>query len=70
MKQRYLVCYDYGQGGVWAYIAATSPEKITDKYPQLTVVTERPPWMTDKDEPGESMTFDIDDPASGWLTQL
>ncbi len=30
MKQRYLVCYDYGQGGVWAYIAATSPEKITD----------------------------------------
>ena len=70
VKSRYLVCDDYGMGGVWAFITARSPDEITAKYPQLTVATERPYWMTTEDEPGEAMTFDIDDPPSGWLTVL
>ena len=69
-KSRYLVCDDYGMGGVWAFITARSPDEITAKYPQLTVPTEPPSWMTTENEPGEDMTFDIDDPPSGWLSLL
>jgi hypothetical protein len=69
-KSRYLVCYDHGMGGVWASITADSPDEITTKYPQLTVLTERPSWMTIEKEPGVDMTFDIDDPPTGWLTLL
>jgi hypothetical protein len=48
VKQRYLVCYDYGQGGVWAFFVARSPQEIRSKYPELIVATERLPWMTDE----------------------
>ena len=69
-KTRYLACHDYGMGGVWAFVTARNPDEITAKYPQLTVVVDRPSWMTPESEPGEDMTFDIDDPPAGWLTAL
>ena len=70
VKNRYLTVYDYGMGGVWVYITARSPDEITTKYPGLNVVLELPSWMTPNEEPEENMTFDIDDPPSGWLSSL
>ncbi len=46
-KQIYLVAYDYGQGARWAYVRAASPAEIQAAVPELTVVPERPGWMTD-----------------------
>lgn len=47
-KHEFLVCYDYGMGGLWGVFMARTAEEITDVYPELTVVTERPKWMTEE----------------------
>ena len=67
MRSRYLVVYDYGQGGVWAYITAESAQQITDRFPELSVVETTPEWMTGEVRKAieARMSFDIDDPA-GW----
>jgi hypothetical protein len=70
VKNRYLALYDYGMGGIWVYITARSSEEITAKYPGLNVVMNHPEWMTPDEEPNDSMTFDVDDPPSGWLASL
>jgi hypothetical protein len=61
-KQRYLVLYDYGQGGVWAFVWARSAAEIGDRFRALKVVEKMPPWLTGdalaKTE--ERMTFDVD----------
>jgi hypothetical protein len=50
-----------------AYIAAESAKKITDRYPELSVVETTPDWMTDEVRMTleARMSFDIDDPT-GW----
>jgi hypothetical protein len=69
-KHRILCCYDYGIGGVWIYVFARTTEEIRTKYPELTVVEERPAWVTAGEEPDENMTFDIDRAPTGWLREI
>jgi hypothetical protein len=45
----FLVVYDYGQGGVWAVIRAESPAEVRARFPELTLVADRPGWMSDSD---------------------
>jgi hypothetical protein len=47
-EHEYLVCYDYGMGGLWGVIIASSREVILAKYPELDVADERPRWMDDE----------------------
>jgi hypothetical protein len=55
---------DYGHGGSWALIRAESDEQIRRLYPELHVVKERPPWMTDEIFAKlEALETDIDRPA-------
>ena len=72
MKTDFLVVYDYGMGGVWAIIKAHSKDEIIQKYPMLSVVEERPSWMTDAyfDQVASARTYDVDDPPEGWLLTL
>jgi hypothetical protein len=35
MKREYLVLYDYGMGGVWAYLTAENEDQIRERFPQL-----------------------------------
>jgi len=72
MKRKYLVNYDDGMGGVWAYLLAVSESEITRRFPELTVVHDRPPWMTDADQGRieETLTLDIDDSSAPVLKQL
>jgi hypothetical protein len=71
-KTDFLVGYDYGTGGVWAYLLADSPDEIAQRYPELQVISERPSWMSDDEERGirERMTIDIDDEANEFLAAL
>lgn len=48
-KQEFLVCYDYGMGGLWGILMARTADEVSDAYPELVVVSERPKWMTDED---------------------
>jgi hypothetical protein len=47
---KYLVCYDYGAGGVWLYVEAESPSEITATYRDLKVFETPPSWMTPEAE--------------------
>lgn len=38
----WLVCYDYGQGGLWWWITAPSPDAITALYRDVTVFDQPP----------------------------
>ena len=72
MKQKHFVVYDYGQGGLWAFIYADSPQQIVELYPELKVVSEIPAWMTDelRSRLETTETYDLDSPPSGLLADL
>jgi len=48
-KSEFLVCYDYGMGGLWGIFLARTADEITGKYPELVIVEEWPKWMTEAD---------------------
>jgi hypothetical protein len=68
MRKRHLVCYDYGQGGLWAYVYADSPEEIAVKFRDLEVIAAPPAWLT-SEEQAKLETYDVDCP-DGWLAKL
>jgi hypothetical protein len=72
MKHKHLVVYNYGQGGLWAFIRADSAEQIEERYPELKVVSEIPTWMTDdiRSRLEATETYDLDAPPSGLLADL
>jgi hypothetical protein len=48
MKRKHLVTYNYGRGALWAFIYADSPLEIVERYPELELVHEVPPWFTNE----------------------
>ncbi len=44
----FLVCYDYGQGGIWLYLQADNPAEITNTYRDLIVFETPPPFWNDE----------------------
>ena len=65
VRRPHLVVYDYGQGGVWAYVWAESDHQIRELYPELTVVDELPVWLGDIRLP----SYSANDPA-GLLAEI
>ena len=71
MKKRFLVCYDYGQGGVWALVSASSAAAIRTQYPELDVADGIPEWVTlEVMTRWWQHTYDLDAPPSGMLARL
>jgi hypothetical protein len=72
VRKPFLVVYDYGQGGVWAFIVAKSSSEIRTKFPELKVVESPPEWMSERDleELSKTMTFDLDDRRAGLLASI
>ena len=73
-KQTFLICYDYGTGGVWFLIDANSKEQVEKLHPQFEAFTDKPDWMSEEDkieyyETAEKVGshWDIDDEPQGWL---
>ena len=72
-KRRFLVVYDYGQGGVWAFVWARSQEELHEKFRDLTVVDAIPEWLSgdELENTERRMTFDVDDVKPGdWIAFL
>jgi hypothetical protein len=70
-EQEFLVCYDYGMGGLWAVMIAPSKTAISKTYPELLFAVEQPGWMTD--EYFEKLRSDplwLDSPPTGILNAL
>ena len=67
----FLVLYDYGQGGLWAYLRAASADEIRLAFPDLVIVPEPPDWM----EEGEVRRLQddaqpVNGPHHGFLAEL
>jgi hypothetical protein len=65
--------YDYGQGGVWAFVWARSEQELHEKFRDLKVVESVPDWLTGEQlaMTEERMTFDIDRIEPGdWISRI
>jgi len=69
MKIKYTSVYDYGMGGIWAVILASSKGDIVEKYPVLQVFDIPPDWMStvEYNKIAATSSFDIDDDPPDWL---
>lgn len=67
----FLVCYDYGMGGLWGVLVAPSEYAIKEKYPELVIADRWPPWLEETEL--QTMRSDplwIDSPPTGLLLAL
>jgi hypothetical protein len=71
-KSEFLVCYDYGMGGLWGVFTAASASEVTNLYPELVVVTYRPKWMTSEslEQLRSNECHDIDEAPWGILSAV
>jgi hypothetical protein len=72
-KQKFLVVYDYGQGGVWAFVWARTADEIHTRFRDLKVIDSMPSWLVGEElaVTEQRMTFDIDDvKPDDWIAQL
>jgi len=46
VKQPFLVAFEYMRAGYWGVMSARSEAEIKERWPELTVVRERPKWMS------------------------
>lgn len=60
-RTKYLVCHDYGMGGLWWWVIADSAEDIRRRIAEVTVVTD--PEAIARAEPLNPQTIDIEEPV-------
>ena len=73
VKQPILVVYDYGSGGVWAFVVAESAEEVEREFPELKVTWSRPSWMSAEEEEriAREATYDLHaDRSFGLLAEI
>jgi hypothetical protein len=72
MRQTFLVAFDYGMGGLWAYVEAESAEEIRAKFPELKIVRRPPDWMTpeDAEQIRRTDTYNLDEEPRGLLAVI
>jgi hypothetical protein len=75
-KSTFLVCYDYGTGGVWFLMDAKNTDDINKLHPQFNAFIDKPEWMDDEDKEeyvssakARGHHWDIDDEPEGWLKE-
>jgi len=68
-KQPFLVCDDYGQGGIWAFVVAESASQIRTKYPSLFIADRIPAWVT-PEVMSRLPSHDLHAPPTGLLAVL
>jgi hypothetical protein len=77
-RRRFLVGYNYGQGGRVCYIYADSAKAITDAYPELQILDETTFFSYQRPEAVDELrrtiethwTHDLDDPPAGLLKAI
>ena len=72
VKRKFLAVYEYGMGGVWVCLLARTGQEIRDRYPDLTVLEEKPDWMSVEmanDIEAEGV-YDVDAAPDGYLRNL
>ena len=71
MRRPFLVCYDYGQGGIWLYVTGESADSVRQTYPCLTVYENPPPfWNEDLEAIARSADPETSRFWRDWLESL
>jgi hypothetical protein len=65
----YLVCHDYGMGGLWWWIVAPSADAIRDRYRDVSVFDEPPSWWDDEMD-RQTPRYELDDEPDSALKLL
>ncbi|WP_341910167.1 hypothetical protein [Ferrovibrio terrae] len=68
----FLVAYDFGTGGLWAILNAESKDQITKRFPDLTILEQRPDSMSETDygRITAQETYALSGPLPQWLADL
>lgn len=67
----FLVCYDYGQGGIWLYVKAESAKALRKAYLSLTVFESPPSFWNEQLEVLARKADPVKDPKwREWLASL
>ncbi|GAA2743035.1 hypothetical protein GCM10009868_15290 [Terrabacter aerolatus] len=71
-EDEFLVCYDYGMGGLWGVLIAPSQVAIRAKYPDLMIADWLPTWMDEAElaTKRETPLWLDDEPPQGLLSAL
>ena len=70
-KKRFLVTYEYGQGAMWAWLYASSAERIRREFPGLMVHEDPTGWMLERaTKISKRKVLDIDDKDKGFLAVI
>lgn len=67
--KKFLTVYDYGQGGIWYYINASSKKEITNVFPELEVVDREPDWF-DEEMRIKIQTYTMGDKPTEFLRRM
>jgi hypothetical protein len=72
VSESFLVVFDYGQGGLWAYVRADSADAITRKYPELQVFRRPPDWMAPdlQEKLRATQTYELNEEPRGLLARI
>jgi hypothetical protein len=72
MKEEHLVLYDYGQGGIWAFVLAESAENIENRFPEPQIFPQPPGWMDEAQlrSVRQNATINIDEERTGLLADI
>lgn len=65
----FLVCHDYGTGGLWWWITASSADEITATFRDVIVLDQPPHWWTEDMERAVPRRAISDEPDNA-LAQL
>lgn len=68
MKE-YLACYDYGMGGVWYRMLASSADAVRQAFPQFIVFDKEPDWWAANPKQGFPV-HKIGDPLDDVLAKI
>ncbi|MBV2131169.1 hypothetical protein [Arsukibacterium indicum] len=49
-KRTFLVCCDYGTGGIWFLVDAESKKQIDALHPEFCAFETKPDWMSEGDK--------------------
>lgn len=64
----YLVCYDYGMGGLWGYVRSSTEVEILTLYPELIVFAESTDYISAETKSRlRREPLDLSDSPSGLL---
>jgi hypothetical protein len=71
VRQEFLVAYDYGMGAAWTFVLADSEAQVRQRLPEVTIVHERPAWMSEEHERRlHEQAIDIEDSSNAFLAAL